>query len=162
MKEISMIRIGHGYDSHRYEDGDYIVIGGVKIMSKRSIVAHSDGDILIHAICDALLGASGNGDMGKYYDNTEKYKNMDSSIFLKDVMKIITDDNFSIINIDSTIITEKPSISKHYKKIEESISKILNIKCEQINVKSKSNDKLGYIGRHEGIVAHVVLLIEKI
>ena len=72
-----MIRIGHGYDSHRYEDGDYIVIGGVKIMSKRSIVAHSDGDILIHAICDALLGASGNGDMGKYYDNTEKYKNMD-------------------------------------------------------------------------------------
>ena len=162
MEKTSMIKIGHGYDSHRYEDGDYIVIGGVKIKSKRSIVAHSDGDILIHAICDALLGASGNGDMGLYYDNAEKYKNIDSAIFLKDVMKIISDNNFLIINIDATIITEKPNISKHAKKIEDSVSKILNIKSEQINIKSKSNDKLGYVGRHEGIEAHVVLLIEKV
>ena len=94
MEKISMIKIGHGYDSHRYEDGDHIIIGGVKIISKRAIVAHSDGDILIHAICDALLGASGNGDMGSYYNNSEKYKNIDSSIFLQDVMKIIRDDNF--------------------------------------------------------------------
>ena len=162
MEKISMIKIGHGYDSHRYKDGDHIIIGGVKIISKRAIVAHSDGDILIHAICDALLGASGNGDMGSYYNNSEKYKNIDSSIFLQDVMKIIRDDNFSIINIDATIITEKPNISKHAKKIEDSVSKILNIKSEQINIKSKSNDKLGYVGRHEGIEAHVVLLIEKV
>tara|TARA_B100000767_G_scaffold43583_1_gene37539 strand:- start:8453 stop:8926 length:474 start_codon:yes stop_codon:yes gene_type:complete len=157
-----MIKIGHGYDSHRYEDGDHIIIGGVKITSVRSIVAHSDGDILMHAICDALLGATGKGDMGSYFDNSEKYRNMDSSIFLKDIIKIVGDENYSIINIDATIVTEKPSISNHAKKIEKSISEILNIKCEQVNIKSKSNDKLGYIGRHEGIEAHVVLLIEKI
>ena len=100
--------------------------------------------------------------MGSYYNNSEKYKNIDSSIFLQDVVKIIRNDNFSIINIDATIITEKPNISKHAKKIEDSVSKILNIKSEQINIKSKSNDKLGYVGRHEGIEAHVVLLIEKV
>jgi 2-C-methyl-D-erythritol 2,4-cyclodiphosphate synthase len=100
--------------------------------------------------------------MGSYYDNAEKYKNIDSAIFLKDVMKIISDNNFLIINIDATIITEKPSISKHAKKIEKSLSQILNINSEKINIKSKSNDKLGYIGRHEGIEAHAVLLIEKI
>ena len=157
-----MIRIGHGYDSHRYEDGDRITIGGVKIASKRSIIAHSDGDILLHAICDALLGASGKGDMGLYFDNSEKYKNMDSSIFLKDIMKIVSDEKYEIINIDATIVTELPSISNHAQKIKESISKILKIKFEQVNIKSKTNDKLGYIGRHEGIEAHVVLLIKKI
>ena len=157
-----MIKIGHGYDSHRYEDGEYIIIGGVKISSKRAIVAHSDGDILIHALCDALLGAAGKGDMGSYYDSSEKYKNIDSTIFLQEIMQIVYSDGYSIINIDATVVTEEPAISKHAIKIKKSLSKILKINKEQINIKSKSNDKLGYVGRKEGIETHVVLLIEKI
>ena len=157
-----MIKIGHGYDSHRYEDGEYIIIGGVKISSKRAIVAHSDGDILIHALCDALLGAAGKGDMGSYYDSSEKYKNIDSTIFLQETMQIVYSDGYSIINIDATVVTEEPAISKHAIKIKKSLSKILKINEEQINIKSKSNDKLGYVGRKEGIEVHVILLIEKI
>tara|TARA_B100000795_G_C22497721_1_gene322750 strand:+ start:128 stop:601 length:474 start_codon:yes stop_codon:yes gene_type:complete len=157
-----MIKIGHGYDSHRYEDGKYIMIGGVKILSKRAIVAHSDGDILIHALCDALLGASGKGDMGSYYNSSAKYKNIDSTIFLQEIMQIVYSDGYSIINIDATVIAEEPAISKHAIKIKESLAKILKINKEQINIKSKSNDKLGYVGRKEGIETHVVLLIEKI
>ena len=157
-----MIKIGHGYDSHRYEDGEYIIIGGVKISSKRAIVAHSDGDILIHALCDALLGAAGKGDMGSYYDSSEKYKNIDSTIFLQEIMQIVYSDGYSIINIDATVVTEEPAISKHAIKIKKSLSKILKINEEQINIKSKSNDKLGYVGRKEGIEVHVILLIEKI
>ena len=157
-----MIKIGHGYDSHRYEDGEYIIIGGVKISSKRAIVAHSDGDILIHALCDALLGAAGKGDMGSYYDSSEKYKNIDSTIFLQEIMQIVYSGGYSIINIDATVVTEEPAISKHAIKIKKSLSKILKINEEQINIKSKSNDKLGYVGRKEGIEVHVILLIEKI
>jgi len=157
-----MIKIGHGYDSHRYEDGEYIIIGGVKISSKRAIVAHSDGDILIHALCDALLGAVGKGDMGSYYDSSEKYKNIDSTIFLQEIMQIVYSDGYSIINIDATVITEEPKISKHATKVKKSLSNILKINEEQINIKSKSNDKLGYVGRKEGIEVHVILLIEKI
>jgi len=157
-----MIKIGHGYDSHRYEDGEYIIIGGVKISSKRAIVAHSDGDILIHALCDALLGAVGKGDMGSYYDSSEKYKNIDSTIFLQEIMQIVYSGGYSIINIDATVVTEEPAISKHAIKIKKSLSKILKINKEQINIKSKSNDKLGYVGRKEGIEVHVILLIEKI
>ena len=157
-----MIKIGHGYDSHRYEDGEYIIIGGVKISSKRAIVAHSDGDILIHALCDALLGAVGKGDMGSYYDSSEKYKNIDSTIFLQEIMQIVYSGGYSIINIDATVVTEEPAISKHAIKIKKSLSKILKINEEQINIKSKSNEKLGYVGRKEGIEVHVILLIEKI
>jgi len=157
-----MIKIGHGYDSHRYKNGSHIIIGGVNISSKRSIVAHSDGDILIHAICDALLGAAGKGDLGLYFDDSAEYENMDSSIFLKQIMTIIKKDGFSVVNIDATIVAEEPRISKHAAKIEKSLSKIMQLNIDQINVKSKSNDKLGYIGRNEGIESYVTLLIEKI
>ncbi len=156
-----MIRIGHGFDSHRYKNGAHIVIGGVKIPSKKAIVAHSDGDILIHALCDALLGATGKRDMGFYFDSSEKYKNIKSTYLLKKILKIIYSEGYLIMNIDSTIIAEQPRISKYANNIQESLSKILKINKDQINIKSKSNDNLGYIGRNEGIEVHVVLLIEK-
>ena len=156
-----MIRVGHGYDSHRFKNGDFILLGGVKIPSEKSIVAHSDGDILIHAICDALLGASGNGDLGKYFDNSDEFKNMDSKFFLEKINSKVKNDGYKIINIDATVITERPSISKHSQKIEDSLCNLLKLKNGQINVKSKSNDKLGYVGRNEGIEAHVTLLLEK-
>jgi len=156
-----MIKIGQGYDSHRLQDGEFIIIGGIKIKSKRSIVAHSDGDILIHAICDALLGASGKGDMGLYFDSSEKYKNKDSSYFLNEIVKMISKDGYQIVNIDATVVTEEPPISKHANKIQKNLSSLIKINREQINIKSKSNDKLGYIGRYEGIEVHASVLLEK-
>ena len=156
-----MIKIGQGYDSHRLQDGEFIIIGGIKIKSKRSIVAHSDGDILIHAICDALLGASGKGDMGLYFDSSEKYKNKDSSYFLDEIVNMISKDGYQIVNIDATVVTEEPPISKHANKIQKNLSSLIKINREQINIKSKSNDKLGYIGRHEGIEVHASVLLEK-
>ena len=157
-----MIKIGQGYDSHRFRIGEYVIIGGVRIKSKKSVVAHSDGDVLIHAICDALLGAAGKGDMGLYFNDSEKFKDMDSTFFLKEIMSIIRGDSYEIGNIDATIITEEPPISKHAHEIVKSLSKIIKINEDQINIKSKSNDKLGYLGRHEGIVAHVSVLLKKI
>ncbi len=157
-----MIKIGQGYDSHRFRNGEYIIIGGVKIKSKKSVVAHSDGDVLIHAICDALLGAAGKGDMGLYFNDSEKFKDMDSTFFLEKIMSIVRNDSYEIGNIDATIITEEPAISKHANEIVKSLSKIIKINECQINIKSKSNDKLGYLGRHEGIEAHVSVLLKKI
>ena len=156
-----MIKIGHGFDSHKFKDGEFIILGGIKIPSKRAIVAHSDGDILIHALCDALLGAMGKGDLGSYFDSSKRFENISSLHFLKEVIKILNTEDYKIINIDATIITETPRISKYAQKIEKSLSKFLKIKEEQVNVKSKSNDNLGYIGRIEGIESHVVILIEK-
>tara|TARA_B100001093_G_scaffold263923_1_gene252349 strand:+ start:806 stop:1279 length:474 start_codon:yes stop_codon:yes gene_type:complete len=157
-----MIKIGQGYDSHRFKNGEYVIIGGVKIKSKKSVVAHSDGDVLIHAICDALLGAAGKGDMGFYFNSSEKFKDMDSAFFLKEIMSIIRDDGCEIGNIDATIVTEEPPISKHAQEIEKNLCKIIKINEDQINIKSKSNDKLGYLGRHEGIEAHVSVLLKKL
>ena len=157
-----MIKIGQGYDSHRFRNGEYIIIGGVKIKSKKSVVAHSDGDVLIHALCDALLGAAGKGDMGLYFNDSEKFKDMDSAFFLEEVMSIIKDDSYEIGNIDATIVTEEPPVSKHAPEIVKNLCKIIKINESQINIKSKSNDKLGYLGRHEGIEAHVSVLLNKI
>ena len=156
-----MIKIGHGYDSHRLKDGEFIMIGGVKIHSKKSVVAHSDGDVLIHALCDALLGALGKGDMGLYFDSSEKYKNMDSAFFLKETTKMLNKQSFCIVNIDTTVVTEKPPISRHAEEIRKNLSKIMKIDKNLINIKSKSNDKLGYVGRHEGIEAYATVLIEE-
>ena len=157
-----MIKIGQGYDSHRFRNGEYVIIGGVKIKSNKAVVAHSDGDVLIHAICDALLGAAGKGDMGLYFNDSEKFKDMDSAFFLKEIMSIIRNNSYEIGNIDATIVTEEPPISKHAHEIVKSLSKIIKINESQINIKSKSNDKLGYLGRHEGIEAHVSVLLKKI
>ena len=132
-----MIKIGQGYDSHRFRNGKYIIIGGVKIKSKKSVVAHSDGDVLIHAICDALLGAAGKGDMGLYFNDSEKFKDMDSTFFLKKIMSIVRNDSYEIGNIDATIITEEPPISKHAHEIVKNLCKIIKINENQINIESE-------------------------
>jgi len=118
-----MIKIGHGFDAHKFKDGEFIILGGIKIPSKRAIVAHSDGDILIHALCDALLGAMGKGDLGLYFDSSKRFENISSLHFLEEVTKILNTENYRIVNIDATIITETPRISKYAQKIEESISR---------------------------------------
>ena len=132
-----MIKIGQGYDSHRFRNGKYIIIGGVKIKSKKSVVAHSDGDVLIHALCDALLGAAGKGDMGLYFNDSEKFKDMDSAFFLKKIMSIVRDDSYEIGNIDATIITEEPPISKHAHEIVKNLCKIIKINRSYKNISSQ-------------------------
>ena len=147
-----MIRVGHGYDSHRFKDGNFILLGGVKIPSKKSLVAHSDGDILIHAICDALLGASGNGDLGKYFPSSDnKWKKVSSKVFLDETLKMLKDEKKEIKNIDIQIILQEPKLFEYLNVIEENISKLLKLNSKFINVKVTSTDGLGLIGSGDGI-----------
>lgn len=151
------IRIGFGYDSHRFTDGDYIVIGGVKIPFEKGLDAHSDGDALLHALCDALLGAAAMGDIGKHFpDNDPEYKNIGSSVLVKNVMQKLDDENYLVGNIDSTIILEKPKLATHITAMQNNIGDLLNISQHDVNVKATTNEGMGFIGRGEGVAAYVV------
>jgi 2-C-methyl-D-erythritol 2,4-cyclodiphosphate synthase len=145
--------IGIGYDSHKLLPGLDLIIGGIKIDSELGVIAHSDGDVLLHALCDALLGAAGLGDIGEHFPDTDaKYKNADSSLFVNEVMKLIS--NFLIIiNIDAVIILEKPKLADYKALIKENVAKICGIETNKVNIKAKSNEKMGFIGRGEGISA---------
>mgnify|MGYP001244019146 CR=1 FL=1 len=155
------MRIGHGFDAHQFGDGNHIIIGGVKIEHTHSIIAYSDGDVLVHAICDALIGAAGKGDIGhKFPDTDPNNKNIKSSSLLQQVLSDLADLGFQICNIDSTVITEAPRISPHIKKIKMKLAELLNLNADQINIKATTTEKMGYIGRGEGIAAHAVVLLK--
>lgn len=154
------MRIGHGYDVHRFCDGDRIVIGGVKIPFEKGILAHSDGDVLVHAVADALLGAAGERDIGFHFPDTdEKYKNIDSMKLLSRVNEIILNKGYRIENLDCTIIAQAPKMSPHIIKMRDNIAKTLCIDPDSINVKATTEEKLGFTGRGEGIAAHCVCLL---
>jgi len=156
------IRIGQGIDFHRLETGLDLWLGGVKIPSEKGCVAHSDGDVLLHAICDALLGAAGLRDIGYYFPDTDnKYKNIDSKILLKNTFDLISQKGYSVINIDTTICLEKPKISSFIQEIKNSISNIINTEPDNVAVKATTTEKLGFTGREEGIVAIAVVLLSK-
>lgn len=156
------MRIGHGYDVHRFTDGDYIVIGGVKIEYCKSLLAHSDGDVLVHAICDALLGAAGQRDIGYHFPDTDqKYKGISSLQLLSLVGELLVSLGYSISNIDSTIIAQSPKMKPYIEKMKENIAKSLNIYVDKVNVKATTEENLGFTGRGEGISAHAVCLIFK-
>jgi 2-C-methyl-D-erythritol 2,4-cyclodiphosphate synthase len=154
------VRTGFGYDSHRFKDGDFIVVGGEKITFNKSIEAHSDGDVLLHALCDALLGAIAMGDIGKHFPDTdEKYKNIDSSVLVKNVMQIIVNKNYVVGNIDSSIILEKPKLASYLPAMQKNISSLLNIAADSVNIKATTNEAMGFIGRGEGLAAYVVVTL---
>ena len=154
------MRIGHGYDVHRFCDGDRIVIGGVKIPFEKGILAHSDGDVLVHAVADALLGAAGERDIGFHFPDTdEKYKNIDSMKLLSRVNEIILNKGYRIENLDCTIIAQAPKMSPHIIKMRDNIAKTLCIDPDSVNVKATTEEKLGFTGRGEGIAAHCVCLL---
>lgn len=156
------MRIGHGYDVHRFIEGDGIVIGGIHIPYEKKFLAHSDGDVLIHAICDALLGASGEGDIGHLFpDNDPSFKNIDSKILLKKVNEIIKERSYEIEYIDCTIIAQAPKMADHIKSMRDTLSSVLNISVDRINVKATTEEKLGFTGRREGIAAHSVCLLKE-
>ena len=156
------IRIGRGIDFHRLETGLDLWLGGVKIPSEKGCVAHSDGDVLLHAICDALLGAAGLRDIGYYFPDTDnKYKNIDSKILLKNTFDLISQKGYSVINIDTTICLEKPKISSFIQEIKNSISNIIKTEPDNVAVKATTTEKLGFTGREEGIAAIAVVLLSK-
>ena len=158
---MNEIRIGHGYDVHRLVDGDGITIGGVKIPCEKTLLAHSDGDVLLHAIADALLGAAGERDIGYHFpDNDNKFKNIDSKILLAKVVEIINQKGFDIEYVDSTIIAQAPKMAPYIDMMRDSISDVLNVERTAVNVKATTEEHLGFTGRKEGISAHSVCILK--
>lgn len=156
------IRIGQGIDFHRLEKGLNLWIGGVRIPSEKGCVAHSDGDVLLHAICDALLGAAGLMDIGYYFPDTSPvYKNIDSKILLKKTYDLVKEKGFGVINIDSTVCLEKPKISSFIQEMRTSISSIVETESDNVTIKATTTEKLGFTGREEGVIAIAVVLLSK-
>ncbi len=155
--------VGIGYDMHRLEKGETLFLGGLKFETDYGTVAHSDGDVLIHSVIDAILGAMGKGDIGDYFPDTDpKWKDVDSTFLLKEIVKIVKDESLRIVNIDLTIITEKPKISPFKSKLKSNMAILCGIDENQINIKATTNEKRGFIGREEGIVVLSICQIEKV
>jgi 2-C-methyl-D-erythritol 2,4-cyclodiphosphate synthase len=155
------MRVGQGFDVHALVENRKLIIGGVEIPYKKGLAGHSDADVLLHAICDALIGAAALGDMGAYFPDTDpRYKDIDSRKLLREVGKLLTENGWRIINIDATIIAEAPKMAPHIPAMVKNIAQDLAIDVKDVNVKAKTNEKLGYIGRGEGIVAEAVACIK--
>lgn len=158
-----MIRIGQGYDVHKFGEGDAIIIGGVTIPHTKALIAYSDGDVLLHAICDALLGAASEHDIGHHFPDTDPvYKNFDSRKLLKHVYKLVKNKGYQIINIDTTIIAQAPKISPYTTTMQQYIADDLQTDTGNINIKATTTEELGFEGREEGIAAQAICLIEAI
>ena len=154
------MRIGHGYDVHDFIAGDHIILGGVKIAHDKAFKAHSDGDVLIHAICDALLGALAWGDIGKHFpDTSAEFENIDSRILLRRVYQLIEKQSYKLGNLDCTVIAQAPKMANHIERMRENLSQDLACDLSQVNVKATTTEKLGFAGRKEGIAVHAVVLL---
>lgn len=156
------MRIGFGFDVHTFQEGDHLMLGGVKIPFHKAFKAHSDGDVVLHALTDALLGAVKGGDIGTLFPDTDpRYKGVDSRHLLKEVYQIVRDKGYEIGNIDITIMAEAPKMKPYRAAIESVIAEDLAISVDDINVKATTMEKLGFVGREEGIAAQVALLLKR-
>ena len=156
------MRIGHGFDVHRFGDGDHIYLGGVRIPHTQGLIAHSDGDVLLHALCDALLGAAGLGDIGKHFPDTDKrYAGIDSRELLRHVVRLLHRHHLKPGNIDATIVAEAPKMAPHIELMCQTIAEDLEIDISLVNVKATTTEKLGFTGKKEGIAVHAVVLLMK-
>ena len=154
------MRIGQGFDVHQLVEGRKLIIGGVEIPYAKGLLGHSDADVLLHAICDALLGAAAAGDIGQHFSDTDaKYKNIDSRVLLREVARIVANAGFRIGNVDATIIAQAPKMAPFVTKMVENIAADLGIAINAVNVKATTTEKLGYSGRGEGIAAQAVALL---
>lgn len=157
------MRVGQGFDVHAFGPGDKVVIGGVVIPHKRGLVAHSDGDVLLHALCDALLGAAGLGDIGRHFPDTDPgYKNADSRALLRMVYAKVKAAGWRLLNADMTVIAQAPRMSGHVPAMAERIAADLETDVSQINVKATTTERLGFVGREEGIAAQAVVLLSAV
>ena len=154
------MRIGHGYDVHRFTDGEFIVIGGVKIPFEKKLEAHSDGDVAIHALCDALLGALALGDIGKHFpDTSDEFAGIDSKILLARVMELIENEGWHVVNVDITIAMQRPKLAPYIVAMRECLSEIMEISPARVSVKATTTEKLGFVGRGEGCEVYAVALL---
>ena len=156
-------RIGHGYDVHKLKTGEKFVIGGIEIDHEKGAVGHSDADIIIHVMCDSILGALSEGDIGKHFPDTdEKYKGIDSKKLLVEVVEILNKKGFEINNIDVTVLLQRPKLRNHIDKMIETLSAVMKIDKKKLSIKATTTEGLGFVGREEGVAAHCVTLINKI
>lgn len=156
------LRIGQGYDVHRLEENRALILGGVKIDYPKGLAGHSDGDVLIHSIIDALFGAAALGDIGQHYpDSSAVYKNSDSRFLLRMAVEKITEFGYEIVNVDTTVITESPKLANHMLQMRKNLANDLNIPWDNISIKAKTNEKLGYLGNNEAIEAQAIVLLNK-
>lgn len=157
------MRIGHGFDVHAFTSGDHLMLGGVKIEHTHAFKAHSDGDVLLHAICDALLGAVALGDIGQHFpDTSAEFENIDSRQLLRHVYGLVEGRGYVLGNLDCTVIAQAPKLAPHIPAMREQIAGVLSCDIEQVNVKATTSERLGFEGRKEGISAHAVVLLSKV
>ncbi len=155
-------RCGIGYDLHRLAEGRKLIVGGVELAFEKGPVGHSDGDVLAHALCDALLGAAGLGDIGAHFPDTDpKWKGVNSLLFLEHARKLLDEKHFTIEHVDAVVITEKPKLGPHFPKMREALARSLGVSAEKIHLKAKTNEGVDAIGRGEAIAAHVVATLSK-
>jgi len=154
------MRIGHGFDVHAFDEGDFITLGGVRIPHSHGLKAHSDGDVALHALADALLGAAALGDIGQHFPDTdEAYAGADSRVLLRHVVSLIQDKGYRVGNVDVTIIAQAPKMAPHIQLMREAIAADLQVRLDDVNVKATTTEQLGYVGRREGIAVHAVALL---
>lgn len=156
------MRVGQGFDVHQLVVGRKLILGGVEIPYERGLLGHSDADVLLHAICDALLGAAALGDIGRHFpDSDSRYKGIDSRRLLREVMQLLKDKGYGVVNLDATLIAEAPKMAPHIEQMVANIASDLGVEADCVNIKATTTEKLGYTGRGEGIAAQAVCLIEK-
>jgi 2-C-methyl-D-erythritol 2,4-cyclodiphosphate synthase len=156
------MRIGHGYDAHRFGEGRKLILGGVEVPYDYGLEAHSDGDVVIHALCDALVGAAGLGDIGKHFPDSDKaYENIDSRVLLRHIVQLLHDNNFSISNADVTIVAQAPKLAPHIPQMRERLATDCGIDVARLNIKATTTEKMGFTGRAEGIACYAVALLNE-
>jgi 2-C-methyl-D-erythritol 2,4-cyclodiphosphate synthase len=157
-----MLRIGHGFDAHRFGPGDHVTLGGVRIAHDRGVVAHSDGDVLIHALCDALLGAAALGDIGRHFpDSDPRYRGADSRDLLRQVTGMLHARGYAVVNADLTLVAQAPRVAPHVGAMRSALAADLQVGQDAVNIKATTTEHMGWIGRGEGLAAHAVALIQK-
>lgn len=157
---MTMLRIGQGFDVHAFGPGDFVVLGGVRIPHHQGLVAHSDGDVLLHALCDALLGAAALGDIGRHFPDSEaRWRGADSRVLLRQVRVLVAEQGYRVVNVDSTVIAQRPRLAPHIPAMVECIAADLEVSQGAVNVKATTTERLGFTGRGEGIAAQAVVLL---
>ena len=159
---MSDVRIGQGFDVHAFTEGDFVTLGGVQIPHHRGVLAHSDGDVMLHALCDALLGAAALGDIGMHFPDTDsRWRGADSRAFVRHVCELLRKQHFKILNVDVTVLAEAPRLGKHREAMRNNIAQDLGLDVARVNIKATTTEKLGFIGRGEGLACQAIALIEK-
>jgi 2-C-methyl-D-erythritol 2,4-cyclodiphosphate synthase len=157
----SNLRIGQGYDVHAFEPGDHVLLGGVRIAHTQAVRAHSDGDVLLHALCDALLGAAALGDIGMHFPDTDpRWRGADSRALLRHVHSLLAARGFGVVNVDATVLADAPRLGRHREQMRVHIAADLAVDVERINIKATTSERLGFIGREEGLACHAIVLLE--